>query len=133
VAESKGKNHLYEALKLAHISCVVISGSLFIYRYARLALYPEQSVAMLLKVLPHINDTLLLACAIGMLVLLGLNPFMTPWLLTKILALLAYIGLGAICMRAPPGSRKQAISFVAALGVFAFIVAVALTKQTFPV
>ncbi len=119
-------------LKLGHVACVVISGSLFIFRYARLSLYPHQSLPKALKVLPHINDTVLLISAIGMLSLIGLNPFTTPWLLTKIVALLVYIVLGTICMRSLPGSRRQAGSFVAALSVFAYIVLVGLSKQVIP-
>lgn len=122
----------YETLKLAHISCVVISGSLFIYRYARLSLHPDQALPKALKVLPHINDTVLLSCAIGMLVLIGLNPFTTPWLLAKIVALVVYIVLGTICMRSLPGSRRQNVSFVTAISVFAYILLVGFNKQVMP-
>ena len=119
-------------LKLAHVASVVISGSLFVYRYARLSIHPDQPLPKALKVLPHINDTVLLSCAIGMLALIGLNPFTTPWLLVKIVALLVYIALGTVCMRSPPGSRRQAISFVAAISVFAYIILVGLSKQVIP-
>ena len=119
-------------LKLAHVACVVISGSLFIYRYARLSMRPDQPLAKALKVLPHINDTVLLVSAIGMLSLIGLNPFTTPWLLAKILALLVYITLGAICMRSLPGSKRQTVSFVGAISVFAYILLVGLSKQVYP-
>ena len=122
----------YNLLKLGHIACVVISGSLFVYRYARLRMHPDQPLAKALKVLPHINDTVLLSCAIGMLILIGLNPFTTPWLLAKIVALLVYIVLGAICMRSLPGSRRQAVSFVAAISVFAYILLVGMSKQVIP-
>ena len=122
----------YYMLKLAHVACVVISGSLFIYRYARLSMRPDQPLAKALKVLPHINDTVLLVSAIGMLSLIGLNPFTTPWLLAKILALLVYITLGAICMRSLPGSKRQTVSFVGAISVFAYILLVGLSKQVYP-
>jgi len=95
-------------------------------------MHPEQPLAKALKVLPHINDTVLLSCAIGMLSLIGLNPFTTPWLLAKIVALLVYIVLGAICMRSLPGSRRQAVSFVAAISVFAYILLVGMSKQAIP-
>jgi len=114
------------------IASVVISGSLFVYRYARLSLHPDQALPKALKVLPHVNDTVLLSCAIGMLILLGLNPFSTPWLLAKIVALLLYIVLGTICMRSLPGSRRQTVSFVAAISVFAYILLVGLSKQVIP-
>jgi uncharacterized membrane protein SirB2 len=123
---------VYYMLKLGHVTCVVISGSLFIVRYARLRAYPDRPIPKALKVLPHINDTVLLASAIGMLSLIGLNPFTTPWLLAKIVALILYIVLGMICMRSLPGSRRQAISFVAAISVFAYIVLVGLSKQALP-
>ncbi len=119
-------------LKLGHVTCVVISGSLFVVRFARLSLYPDRPLAKALKVLPHVNDTVLLASAIGMLSLIGLNPFTTPWLLAKIVALVLYIVLGMICMRSLPGSRRQAVSFVAAISVFAYIVLVGLSKQAIP-
>ncbi len=122
----------YATLKLAHVACVVISGSLFIVRYARFRMYPDQPLPKALKVLPHINDTVLLASAIGMLSLIGLNPFITPWLLAKIVALVLYIALGVICMRSLPGSRRQSVSFVAAISVFAYIVLVGLSKQALP-
>ena len=122
----------YETLKLAHISCVVISGSLFVYRYARRSLHPDRALSKPLKVLPHINDAVLLSCAIGMLSLIGLNPFTTPWLLAKIVALVAYIVLGTICMHSLPGSRRQSVSFVAAISVFAYILLVSLNKQVMP-
>ena len=122
----------YYMLKLTHVACVVISGSLFIYRYARLSMRPDQPLAKALKVLPHINDTVLLVSAIGMLSLIGLNPFTTPWLLAKILALLVYITLGAICMRSLPGSKRQTVSFVGAISVFTYILLVGLSKQAFP-
>jgi len=122
----------YYMLKLAHVACVVISGSLFIYRYARLSMRPDQPLAKALNVLPHINDTVLLVSAIGMLSVIGLNPFTTPWLLAKILALLVYITLGAICMRSLPGSKRQTVSFVSAISVFAYILLVGLSKQVYP-
>ena len=122
----------YYLLKMGHVASVVISGSLFVYRYARLSLHPDQPLPNALKVLPHINDTVLLSCAIGMLILIDLNPFSTPWLLAKIVALLVYIVLGAICMRSLPGSRRQTVSFVAAISVFAYILSVGLNKQLIP-
>ena len=130
--ESKDNMTVYELLKLGHVSCVMISGSLFIYRYFRLSTQPDKPLAKALKVVPHINDTVLLACAIGMLFIIGMNPFTTPWLFGKILALIAYILIGAVCLRSPPGSRQQTVSFVAAISVFAYILLVGLSKQVMP-
>jgi uncharacterized membrane protein SirB2 len=124
---------LYDLLKLAHVTCVVISGSMFIYRFARMTTRPDQPLPKALKVVPHINDTILLGCALGMLYVAGINPFTMPWLFAKILALLAYIVIGAICMRSIPGSKQQTVSFVAAISVFAYILLVGLSKQVMPI
>jgi len=94
---------------------------------------PDQPPPKTLKVVPHINDTILLGCALGMLYVAGINPFTMPWLFAKILALLAYIIIGAICMRSIPGSKQQTVSFVAAISIFAYILLVGLSKQVMPI
>ena len=124
---------LYDILKLGHVTSVVISGSLFIYRFALLSTRPDRPLARVLKVVPHINDTILLACAVGMLIVAHINPFTTPWLFGKILALIAYILIGAVCMRSQPGSKQQTVSFVAAISVFAYILLVGVRKQVIPI
>ena len=124
---------LYDLLKLAHVSSVVISGSLFIYRFALMNKRPDQPLPKTLKIVPHINDTILLGAALGMLYVAGINPFTTPWLFAKILALVAYIVIGAISMRSTPGSKQQTVSFVAAISVFAYILLVGLSKQVMPI
>ena len=122
----------YNLLKVGHIACVIVSGALFVLRYAMYSVYPQRPLPPSLKVRPHIVVTVLLACAVGMLVIAQLNPLAAPWLVAKIIALLAYIALGAVCMRARPASGKQAAGFAAAMIVFGYIVLVALNKQPVP-
>ena len=123
---------IYASLKLIHIACVFLSISLFLYRYGQISRFPDKPLAKALRILPHVNDTILLSAAIGMLVVMRLNPFTTPWLAAKLLALPLYIGLGAMCLRAAPGSRRSGILFVAAMIVFGYIVLVARSKQLLP-
>jgi uncharacterized membrane protein SirB2 len=123
----------YEYLRIAHISFVLISISLFVFRFALLTRFPDRPLAKLLKVVPHINDTLLLTAAFGLLMMLELNPLTASWLVAKIAALVLYVVLGAICMRAEPRSRRQQVFFALALGSFSYIVLVALTKQAVPI
>lgn len=122
----------YDVLKLTHVSCVVVSASLFTYRFLQLRIYPDRSLAKTLKVLPHIVDTVLLAAAIGMLIVIGTDPFQVSWLTAKMVVLLLYIGLGAMCLRATPGSLHQTALFIASLAAFSYIVVVALYKQVDP-
>jgi len=81
------------------------------------------------KILPHINDTLLLMAAIGLLVVYQWNPFEIPWLLAKLVALLVYIGLGMFALKFGKTLAQQRLCFFAAILVFGYIVMTAITKQ----
>jgi uncharacterized membrane protein SirB2 len=83
------------------------------------------------KILPHINDTLLLAAAIGLLVMYQWNPFEISWVLAKLIALVVYIGLGVVALRAGKTLMQQRIAFFSAFIVFSYIAATAVTKQPF--
>lgn len=80
------------------------------------------------KVLPHINDTLLLVTAIALAVLIGYSPLQHGWLLTKIVALFVYIGLGVLAFRHPKRPVRIG-AWLAALIVFIYIVSVAFRKD----
>jgi len=123
---------IYESLKLVHITCVVASGALFALRFALLRGRSKDQLPKLLRVLPHIIDTVLLGAAIGMLSLTSVNPFEVSWLTAKIMALIAYIGFGAMCLRSEPASRRQAVLFLIAISIYFYIVLVALSKLVVP-
>ncbi|WP_027328890.1 SirB2 family protein [Marinimicrobium agarilyticum] len=80
------------------------------------------------KVLPHINDTLLLVSAIALAVVIGYSPMQHGWLLTKIVALFVYIGLGVLAFRHPKRPVRIG-AWVTALVVFLYIVSVAFSKD----
>jgi uncharacterized membrane protein SirB2 len=62
-----------------------------------------------------------------MAVLLRQLPGVSPWLGAKIVALAIYVALGTVALR-----RRRAGAWVAALAVFFYIVAVALTHDALP-
>jgi len=74
-------------------------------------------------------DTVLLVSAIALAYTLGISPLAHPWLAAKIGALLAYIGLGALALRAQLPLPARLTAWIGALGVFGYIVSVALTKD----
>lgn len=80
------------------------------------------------KVLPHINDTLLLVTAVALAIMIGYSPTQHGWLLTKIVALFVYIGLGVLAFRHPQRPVRIG-AWVAALVVFLYIVSVAFSKD----
>jgi uncharacterized membrane protein SirB2 len=84
-----------------------------------------------LRRLSYAIDTALLGAALLLLAILDLNPFVVPWLGTKIGLLLLYIVLGSLALKRAPTRRLRAASLVAALLCFGFMVSVALAHNPF--
>lgn len=119
----------YIALKHLHVTFVALSGLLFLVRgiwMLRASPNLEQRWA---RIVPHIVDTLLLASAIGLAVVSHQYPGQMPWLTAKVVGLVAYIVLGTIALKRGRTQGVRAAAFVGALACFAYIVAVAVTKN----
>jgi uncharacterized membrane protein SirB2 len=119
----------YLALKHIHITFAVLSGSLFFVRGLLMLRGSALLQGRALRIVPHLIDTLLLASAIGLVMVSGQYPFVQSWLTVKLLALLGYIVLGSIALKRGKSKGSRAIAFVAALLLFAYIVKVAISKQ----
>lgn len=119
----------YAVLKMIHVSSVILSFSLFFLRGIWLIQDSQNLRQRWVKILPHINDTVLLISAILLAVVIQQNPLDHAWLAAKISGLLVYIGLGMVAMRFGKTRKIRITSWVAALCVFAYIVLVALTKS----
>ncbi len=122
----------FAAIKLIHLGCIVTSYLMFVLRgfwSVTGSTLLQRSAA---KVVPHVVDTLLLASAITLAVMLGISPLNTPWLLTKITALLLYIALGSIAIRRGRTRRTRLAAWIAAQLVFLLIVAIAITHSPLP-
>jgi uncharacterized membrane protein SirB2 len=122
----------YGLIKLIHVSTVAITLPLFVLRGIWMMADSPRLQARWVKILPHVNDTILLASGIGLAVLLGQYPFVNGWLTAKLLALLAYIILGTIALKRGKIKPIRITAFCLALGVFAYLVAVAITHQVLP-
>ena len=81
------------------------------------------------KIVPHVNDAILLLAGIGMLWVLQLNPFTQTWLLAKFAGLIAYILLGTIALKRGQTKEIRSMAMVAAIAVFAWVAGVALAKS----
>lgn len=122
----------YALIKATHITCAALSFSLFFLRGVWMLYTPQRLRALWVRVLPHIIDTVLLASAIALAVLSRQYPGELPWLTAKIVALLVYIGLGMVALRRGRTRGIRALAWFAALGVFGYIVAVAYTRNPWP-
>lgn len=119
----------YATLKLIHQGAVALSISGFFARGAASLMDATWVRGRAARTLPHLVDTVLLASAIGLAWMLRLNPLDTPWLATKIIGLLAYIGLGMVALKPGRPRAVRGLAWVAALMCFAQIVAIAISKQ----
>lgn len=122
----------YGLLKHIHVATVIITFALFVTRGIWMLVESPHLQAKWVKILPHVNDAILLASGIGLAVLLGQYPFVNGWLTAKLLALIAYIVLGAIALKRGKTRSIRTTAFFMALAVFAYLVAVALTHNPLP-
>lgn len=122
----------YVVLKTMHVSCVAASYALFVVRGWWMLRESSRLRQRWVRTLPHAIDTLLLASAITMAVMSRQYPFVAGWLTAKVLALLAYIGLGMIALRFGRSRGVRAAAWLAAQITFVYIVAVALTRNPLP-
>lgn len=121
---------MYLLLKHVHMTCVLLTFISFFIRGIWMWRKSSLLKARWVKILPHIIDTVLLVTAIALAVYLHLNPVAHPWLMTKIIALIIYIGLGTFAFKHPQ-EKVRKLAWFAALGVFFYIVCVAVTKTPF--
>ena len=122
----------YPLIRALHIATVYLTLILFVLRGFWMLTDSPHLNARWTRIVPHINDSLLLTAAIAMLVVAGLSPLDHPWLLAKIIGLLAYIGLGTLALKRGKTKTVRIKALIAALGMFGYILAVAITKQVIP-
>ena len=122
----------YIWLKQIHIVTVIISISLFFVRGVWVAMDSPRLQQHWAKVLPHVNDSILLISAIALAVILSQYPFVDSWLTAKVLLLVVYIGLGMVAITRGKNKSVRIAAWLAALVVYACIVLIALTKNPNP-
>jgi len=127
-----GPAEAYPVVRALHVGSAALSIAGFAARGALMLADSPWLRARVVRVAPHVVDTLLLASAVWLAWFLGQIPFVHAWLTAKVLALLAYIVLGALALRRGKTKRVRAAAFAAALAVAAYIVAVALTHDAAP-
>jgi uncharacterized membrane protein SirB2 len=120
----------YATVRTIHMACAGISISLFVARGCMQLAGIDWRRWRWLRIAPHLNDTLLLGAAVALTLASHQYPIAQAWLSAKVLALLAYIGLGRLALRQGASPARQRIAFAAALATVAYIVGVALTRSS---
>lgn len=122
----------YVLAKHIHVACVILSLAGFVARGGLMLAGSPLLHARLVRVAPHVVDTLLLASALWLSWMLRQYPFVHGWLTAKVLGLVAYVVLGALALRRGRTKALRAWALAGALLAAAYVVAVAFTKDPFP-
>ncbi|WP_334140955.1 SirB2 family protein [Atlantibacter hermannii] len=121
----------YFALKHVHILTAFLSVSLFILRYWWQYRGSAMSTKRWVRIVPHVNDTLLLGTGVALVLITHFYPF-TPqgaWLTEKLFGVIIYIVLGFIALgRRPRSQQVRWIAFLLGLVVIYIVIKLATTK-----
>ena len=120
---------MYLAVKYVHVISVVLSLAGFFLRGILMLRDSPLLAARWVRVVPHINDTVLLVAALTLAAMSGQYPFLVGWVTAKVFGVIAYIILGALALRAASTRRMRVACWLGAMAVFGWIVSVALTRQ----
>lgn len=119
----------YLLIKHLHMTTAVLSVAFFIVR----AWWSVREVTLLqrrwVRVLPHVNDTLLLVLGVTLMVMLSMWPHQHPWLAAKLLALFGYILLGTVAIKRGHSPVTRALAALAAVVAFCYMLGAAVTKE----
>ena len=122
----------YLLLKQLHLATIAITLTLFLLRGAWMVMGSSLLQARWVRIVPHLNDTLLLASGITLAVLMQQYPLVHGWLTAKLIALIVYIVLGTIALKRGKTRAQRIAAWFAALLVFGYMAAVAVTHDPFP-
>ena len=119
---------VYAAVKQLHLAAVALSWTLFFLRGVWMIADSPRLKARWVRVVPHVNDTILLVAGVYLATFVGLQP----WILAKLAALVAYILIGMVAITRGRTKPVRIAAWIAAQCVFLYIVAVALRKNPLP-
>lgn len=120
---------MYLAVKYLHVLSVALSLTGFFLRGILMMRDSPLLAARWVRVLPHINDTVLLIAAFSLAAMSGQYPFVADWVTAKVFGIIAYIILGTLALRAASTRSMRIACWLASMAVFGWIVSVALTRQ----
>ena len=119
----------FSLLKQLHLSTIALTLALFVLRGIWMMRESPRLQARWVRIVPHLNDSLLLASGISLAILTQQYPLVNDWLSAKFFALILYIVLGTIALKRGQTRSQRIAAWIAALLVFGYMVAVAVTRD----
>ncbi len=120
---------MYMMAKHLHLTAVALSILFFVFRFIWSQFDAQALSKKWVKILPHVIDTILLASAIWLCVILSQYPFANAWLTFKLIGVVLYIVFGLFALKKAKSTIGRWVFFVAALAVLMATAMVAVTKQ----
>jgi uncharacterized membrane protein SirB2 len=120
---------MYPTLKIIHVAAAILTISGFTLRGFWMMSGSPNLARRIVRIAPHIIDTIFLLSGIALIQVLHLPVLTQPWLLMKFAALVAYILLGIIALRRGRTMQIRVTAFLLALATFAYIAGVAMSKS----
>lgn len=119
----------FATVKTIHLAAATISWALFTLRGIWMMSDSPLLQKRWVRIVPHLNDTLLLVAGLWMAALSQQYPGTHAWLTAKLVALVIYILLGSIALRPGRPRHTRIAAWICAQVVFGYIVAVALLRD----
>lgn len=116
-------------IKILHLTFILLSISSFIGRVYLAEKRPEMLEQKWIKIGPHIINSLLLLTGFTLVFQGSWLSGEYGWIIAKLIALVAYVGLGIVAIKSQGELRWKA--FAGALACFVYIAVVAVTKNAF--
>jgi len=117
-------------IKEVHILTAFMSISFFTLRFLWVMRDSSMMTKRWVKIVPHVNDTILLIAAIILAVSIQQYPFIHSWLTAKFIALLLYIIFGMFALKRAKSKLTKGVFFILAVSSFGYIVLVAVTRTS---
>jgi uncharacterized membrane protein SirB2 len=112
-----------------HVGCAALSGTLFACRGALRILDSPLAGERALRISSYVIDTVLLAAAVLLMLIIHQYPLTDAWLTVKVLLLLVYIALGMATLKWARSRTGRIAAWLGALLAFGAIVAVAVAHK----
>ncbi|UDQ82150.1 SirB2 family protein [Erwinia rhapontici] len=122
----------YFPLKHFHLLTVAITALMFVLRFYWFQTHSSMLQRRWVRIVPHLNDTLLLLSGGLLVAITHFYPFSPQgaWLTEKLFGVIIYIALGFIALgRRPRAQKIRWIAFMVALIALVVIVKLATTKM----
>lgn len=119
----------YFAAKQVHVTFVALSLLGFCVRGGMMLVSSPALRSKLVRVLPHVIDTVLLLSAVYLAYVVLQTPGDHAWLISKLVGLVLYVVFGTIALRLGKTRAVRGVFWILGLIVFGWVASVAVSKN----